>query len=70
MNNLVKIKNILNHHKCKCYEIDQLNKKLIYLKDNNCYTLNPVIAEITGYLVCNNIEYTMTKKLDIILEEL
>ncbi len=68
MDVLNKITQILKNHDCICYEIDKESKTLKYIgEDINCCLLSTAIADLTGYLITNNVEYTMTKDYNIIL---
>ncbi len=69
MNIIEEIKNILKHHECQCYQVDEKHHKLTYIGlPNTCGTLHPAIAEITGFLILNKINYEMTEDNDIILK--
>lgn len=69
MDVLNKITQILENHECVCYKIDRKNNILNYIGQNvNCCSLNTAIAGVTGFLITNNIEYTMTKDYSIILK--
>ncbi len=69
MDVLDKITQILKNHECVCYEIDRKSKILKYIgQDINCCSLSTAIADVTGFLITNNIEYNMTKDYNIILK--
>lgn len=63
------LESILLSHDCTCYEFDRENNKLIYMgHDSSCSTLNPAIANVTGYLLMQNIEYEMDEEHNILIK--
>lgn len=69
MNIYEELEKILSGHDCNCYKIDKENNKLIYVEqDTTCTTLNPAIANVTGYLLMQHIEYEMDEKHNILIK--
>lgn len=60
------LEDILNKHECPCYKLDKENLKLIYVgMESECLNLHKAIAEVTGHLLLNGIDYKMTVNNDI-----
>lgn len=60
---------ILDKHECKCFDIDEENFILNYIGSRfDCCSVDPAIADITGFLLINNVDYTMTSDNDIIIK--
>lgn len=63
------LKTILKNYECQCYIVDEKNSKLIFKDDKNmCSTLNPAIADVTGFLLSEGIDYDMDENNNIILK--
>jgi|GEM_PF-5025620 len=63
-----KAKEILENHHCYCYNLDKRNRQFKFVgKDSCCCSINTTIADLTGYLLTNNIEYNMGKDYSIVL---